>query len=150
MRVRAAQPADAPALALLLAALGSPVEPEALARRLERAAGVLDVLVAVEDGAPGGLAALQIVAGLQRDAPSARITAFVVREDLRRRGVARALMAAVEERARAAGCDRIQVVAADHRHDAHAAYEGLGFAPTGRRFVKRLDEEGANVEQPPA
>ena len=75
---------------------------------------------------------------LQRDGPAARLTALVVREDARGRGVARALVAAVEAAAREAGCVELHVTTANHRADAHAAYRALGFEDTGRRFAKRL------------
>jgi GNAT superfamily N-acetyltransferase len=71
-------------------------------------------------------------------APAARLTALVVRDDARGRGVARALVATVEEEARRAGCDRLHVTTANHRADAHAAYRALGFEDTGRRFAKPL------------
>lgn len=91
-----------------------------------------------DDGELLGLAALQIMHVLQRDAPAARLTALVVREDARGRGVARALVAAVEAAARAAGCDQLHVTTANHRADAHAAYQALGFEDTGRRFAKTI------------
>jgi GNAT superfamily N-acetyltransferase len=75
---------------------------------------------------------------LQRDAPAARLTALVVREDARGRGVAPALGAAGEAAAREAGCDHLHVTTANHRADAHAAYRALGFEDTGRRYAKRL------------
>ena len=67
-----------------------------------------------------------------------RIIAFVVREDARRRGIARALLAAVEAAARAAGCEHLHVTTAHRRADAHAAYTALGFSDTGLRFGKDL------------
>jgi GNAT superfamily N-acetyltransferase len=83
------------------------------------------------DDEPLGLAALQVMHVLQRDAPAARLTALVVREDVRGRGIARALIAGVEAAARAAGCDHLHVTVANHR--------ALGFEDTGRRFAKQLN-----------
>ena len=137
LQVRRAVADDLPGLAALLGELGYPTSPLELAGRLERLDG--DVLVAVaDDGEPLGLAALQILHVLQRDAPAARLTALVVRDDARGRGVARALVEAVEAAAREAGCDHLHVTTANHRADAHAAYRALGFEDTGVRFAKRL------------
>ena len=135
MQVRRAAPEDLPGLAVLLDQLGYPAESEEIARRLERLDGELFVAAGDE---PLGLAALQLMHVLQRDEPSARLTALVVREDARGRGVARALVVAVEAAARAAGCAQLHVTTANHRADAHAAYRALGFEDTGQRFAKRL------------
>lgn len=135
MQVRRAARHDLPGLAALLGQLGYPASAGELERRLRRLDG--DLFVAADDE-PLGLAALQILHVLQRDAPAARLTALVVREDARGRGVARALIAAVEAAAREAGCDHLHVTTANHRADAHAAYRALGFEDTGRRFAKRL------------
>jgi GNAT superfamily N-acetyltransferase len=137
LRVRRASATDLPGLAALLGELGYPASPSELEGRLERLDG--DVLVASDDGEPLGLAALQILHVLQRDAPAARLTALVVREDARGRGVARALIDAVEAAARQAGCDHLHVTTANHRSDAHAAYRALGFEDTGVRYAKPLN-----------
>ena len=136
MEVRRAAPRDVPGLAVLLEQLGYPASLEALEGRLERLDS--DLYVADDGGELLGLAALQVMHVLQHDAPSARLTALVVREDARGRGVARALVAAVESAARAAGCERLHVTTANHRADAHAAYRALGFEDTGRRYAKTL------------
>ena len=135
MQVRRAAPEDLPGLAVLLEQLGYPAEPERIARRLQRLDGELFVGAGDE---LLGLAALQVMHVLQRDDPVARLTALVVREDARGRGVARALVAAVEAAAREAGCAQLQVTTANHRVGAHAAYRALGFEDTGRRYAKRL------------
>jgi len=135
--VRHAGPHDVLAIALLLGELGYPVEPAALARRIERLPDTTTVFVA-DTGEVVGLAALDVRPGLQSDAPSARLVAFVVREDARGRGIARALLGAVEAAAREAGCEHLHVTAANRRTDAHAAYRALGFSDTGVRFGKDL------------
>jgi GNAT superfamily N-acetyltransferase len=136
VQVRHAAADDLPRLAALLGELGYPASPEDLERRLARLDG--EAFVAAAHGEPLGLATLQILHVLQRDAPAARLTALVVREDARGRGVARALVDAVSAAARHAGCDHLHVTTANHRADAHAAYRALGFEDTGRRFAKRL------------
>lgn len=135
MEVRRAAPRDVPGLAVLLEQLGYPTSLAGLERRLERLDS--DLYVA-DDGELLGLAALQVMHVLQHDSPSARLTALVVREDARGRGVARALVATIESAAREAGCERLHVTTANHRADAHAAYRALGFEDTGRRYAKTL------------
>jgi GNAT superfamily N-acetyltransferase len=112
VRVRRAAADDLPGLATLLGELGYPASPEELERRVARLDG--DVFVAASGGEPLGLAALQVLHVLQRDAPAARLTALVVRRDARGRGVARALVEAVSDAARRAGCDHLHVTTANH------------------------------------
>jgi ribosomal protein S18 acetylase RimI-like enzyme len=135
VQVRRAARHDLPGLAVLLDQLGYPAGPAQIEGRVQRLDG--DLYVAADDGLVG-LAALQVMHTLQHDAPAARLTALVVREDARGRGIARALVAAVEAAAREAGCDRLHVTTAHHRAGAHAAYRALGFEDTGTRFAKRL------------
>jgi GNAT superfamily N-acetyltransferase len=136
VNVRRAAPDDSAAIAGLLGQLGYPVEPAALEARFARLPESTTVFV-TDDVA--GLAALDVRQGLQHDAPGGRIVALVVREDARGRGVARALLEAVESAARAAGCVHLHVTTAHRRADAHAAYEALGYSDTGRRYGKDLD-----------
>ncbi len=71
MSVRRAGPGDVPAMALLLGELGYPVEPAALARRIERLPESTTVFVA-DAGEVVGLAALDVRPGLQSDSDSRR------------------------------------------------------------------------------
>ena len=137
MIVRPAGPGDVPAIAALLGQLSYPVEPDVLGRRMERLPAETTIFVA-DAGEVVGLVGLDVRQGLQHDAPGARIIAFVVREDARRRGIARALLATVEAAARDAGCEHLHVTTAHRRADAHAAYTALGFSDTGLRFGKDL------------
>ena len=107
-----AQPGDVPAIAALLGRLSYPVEPSCSSggwsgsRPRPRSSSP-------SAGEVVGLVGLDVRQGLQHDAPGARIIAFVVREDARRRGIARALLAAVEAAARAAGCEHLHVTTAN-------------------------------------
>ena len=145
LRVRAALPADAGAVAPLLAELGYPIAAAQVRSNLERLGrgGADRVLVAVRDGAPLGVLALHVIPLLHDARDVAWITALVVTERARGAGVGQALVAAAEEAARALGCVRIAVTSAERRADAHAFYARLGYAHTGRRFVKALEPPGA-------
>jgi len=67
-----------------------------------------------------------------------RLTALVVGEAARRRGLGRALVERVKAEARRLGCDRLEVTSSVHGEDAHAFYARLGFEERPRRFVTAL------------
>jgi GNAT superfamily N-acetyltransferase len=138
--IRLATAADADAIALLLGELGYPADPAAVPGRLERMLGEpgQSALVAQLDGRVVGLATVIVRHVLDADAPFARLAALVVAGNVRGRGIGRALVAAAEEIARAAGCSAIEVTSGDHRPAAHAFYRALGFSERPRRFLKRL------------
>ena len=74
-----------------------------------------------------------------RDDPIARITAMAVEESVRGSGVGSALVERLEERARAEGCDKIDLTTRKDREGAAAFYRRVGFEDTSLRFVKDLD-----------
>ncbi len=132
--------ADLPAFPELLAQLGYPTDPAALPGRVERIrAGGGRVLVARAGDRVLGLIALAFLPLIHHERPLARISALVVDQAARGRGVGRRLVAEVERIARAAGCDRIEVMSANHRAAAHAFYGALGYTEKPKRFVKALD-----------
>jgi GNAT superfamily N-acetyltransferase len=133
--VRRAEPRDVAALAGLLGELGYPVSRGQLRERIARLPESTTVFVTDDVSA---MAALDVRNVLQLDTPRAQVVALVVRADARGRGLARELLSALEDAARAAGCEHLTVVSGDHRPDAHAAYRALGFADTGVRFRKDL------------
>jgi len=141
LTIRAAEDADGEVIADLLRQLGYPATAEAIPGRLARMAAepANAVLVAAEDGRVVGLATVIVRHVIHDDAPFARLAALVVAEDRRGRGVGRALAAAAEEIARAAGCSSIEVTSGDHRPGAHAIYRELGYEERPRRFLKRLE-----------
>jgi N-acetylglutamate synthase-like GNAT family acetyltransferase len=139
MRVRAATAGDVDAIARLLAQLGYPATPDRVAPRLERLRAAGDeLLVAEVQGTVVGLANLHVSPSLEYDAPAGKLGALVVDERHRRAAVGRALVAAVEARARERGCGLLFLTTAERRSDAHAFYERLGFERTGRRYAKRF------------
>ena len=140
--VRPAADDDSEAIAGLLAQLGYPARPAQVAGRLARmlAEPGQSVLVATDEGRVVGLATVIVRHVLVDDAPFARLAALVVEDGHRGRGVGRALVAAAEEIARAAGCSAIEVTSGDHRPAAHRFYRGLGFEERPRRFLKRLEQ----------
>jgi GNAT superfamily N-acetyltransferase len=141
LTIRDAQDADAERIAGLLTQLGYPTQPSGVEARLERLAIVGDrVLVADLDGGAVGVAHLQVAPAIERDRPAAKIGALVVDAAYRGQGVGRALVQALEDEARARGCELLFVTTAEHRDDAHAFYERVGLEQTGRRYGRTLSE----------
>jgi N-acetylglutamate synthase-like GNAT family acetyltransferase len=140
MNIRDAERSDSPALVRLLEQLGYPAGEDAVLRRLERIEGSAAdrMFVAEVDGEVVGLAGIHVSPSIEHDADAAKVSAIVVDEAFRRRGVGAALLAAVESEARARGCGVVFLTTADRRVDAHEFYRGLGWEETGRRFAKTL------------
>jgi GNAT superfamily N-acetyltransferase len=132
--VRAAGPADAPAIAALLAELGYEAAPGDVEARLAGTAA----LVAEPDGEVAGVLTLAIVPVLHEPGGWCRITMLVVAARARRRGLARALVAEAEAIARGHGCIRIEVTSALHRDGAHEFYRGMGYGQVSEHFLKSL------------
>ncbi|TDU88022.1 ribosomal protein S18 acetylase RimI-like enzyme [Kribbella voronezhensis] len=144
MEIRPVQLADAGAVNELLAVLGYPQgEPQDTARRInawsDDPSGV--VYVAEEAGVVAGVIAVQLCPFFEREGSWGRITALVVSERARRRGVASQLMAAGESFARERGCVRMEVTSRQERSDAHEFYRRYGYDDqTGKssRFLRDL------------
>ncbi len=140
IEIRDARPKDAPVVASLLGNLGYPANAREAGARLRRLADdpASRVVVAVTSGGVVGLAAIHVMRLVERNAPTAVVTALVVAEAARRHGVGTALADALEREAKERRCDRLVLGSAERRADAHAFYTRLGYAHTGRRFVKEL------------
>jgi GNAT superfamily N-acetyltransferase len=138
--VREAKPGDLATITDLLGQLGYPSDQSAVAGRLERLAADPRswVFVALDDDRVVGLASVHVMPILERDDPTARITAMVVDEAARRSGVGRVLLERLEEVARAEGCGRIYLTTRYEREGAIAFYRRMGFEDTSLRFVKNL------------
>jgi GNAT superfamily N-acetyltransferase len=128
-------------VAVLLSQLGYPTTSTEVPGRLERLVTIdrATAFVAEVGGRVVGLATVHILSVLNRPRDVAWLTSLVVDESARGSGVGRGLVAAVEDFARASGCERLSVTTQEHRADAHAFYERLGLPQTGRRFGKQLD-----------
>lgn len=141
LTVRAAAPADADAVAHLLATLtGEPVTPAQAAERLAAvgATGMDAVFLAERDGQPVGLAALHWAPQLHRPALGARVLALVVAEEARGGGIGAALLDHCEAHVRAQGCGFMEITSDRARTDTHRFYVRQGYDATSLRFRKTL------------
>jgi GNAT superfamily N-acetyltransferase len=137
--VRSWTTADLPGLTELSAALGYPLETAELQARI----ALLDdddlLVVAELDGVVAGFVAARHDDHLA-EGPAVEVSAIVVDPAVHRRGVAGALMAAVEDWAGARGRAVIRLRANVVRDGAHRFYRARGFEAVKRStvFEKRI------------
>lgn len=141
-RIRAAAMGDASDVAPLLETLGYPCSRDEAAERIILILGDpgQHLLLAEVAGQTCGLVALEVRYSLTRGANHARITALVVSERCSRQGIGRRLLREVEGIARRAGAARIEVTSNVRRNEAHAFYQGCGYADGSRHFFKLLGD----------
>jgi GNAT superfamily N-acetyltransferase len=140
IEIRPCAPEDAPAVSALLGELGYDVSSEAAGKRVRRLneTGLDPTFIAGEDGQPLGLIALHRCHMIQYAAPVARITALVVHQRARRRGIGRLLIDHASRWAEQRGCELVELTSALNREAAHAFYRELGFEANSLRFRKPL------------
>ena len=138
--IRAGRRDDAGELARLIRVLGyDTTEADIAARWPEWESAETTVLVApMPDGTLAGLATLHRMAVLHRPRPVGRITALVVDERTRGKGVGRALVLAAETSLREAGCGLLEITSNLRLTEAHSFYEHLEYERTSFRFAKKL------------
>lgn len=141
VRVRAAEPDDAPRLAELLGQLDVSCGIDETRRRLERAAASPSraVIVASKSGEVVGFAELRQIPSLLLGETEAELLALVVDESGRRFGVGRALMDAAEAWTRSRGCRFLRLRTQVARLEAHAFYERLGYARLKTQHIYRKE-----------
>lgn len=136
--VRQPTDGDAEALARLATQLGYPADADAMPERVNRLAADRNAkaLVVVDDERVVGMITIHLRDTLNHATPIAQITLLVVDETVRSRGAGRALVEAAEAWAKERGVKRVAVTTALDRPGAHAFYERMGYAHTGRRYAK--------------
>ena len=143
MEIRPARAADAEALAVVFADWDHALEADAIVERLREWEGtpLASVLVAEVGEEVVGVAAVAASPQLARPGRFARLIGLAVRATHRRQGVAAALLRAVEDQARAWGCNRVELTSSRWRAEAPAFYEAMGYAdrsPEQARYVREL------------
>jgi GNAT superfamily N-acetyltransferase len=131
---------DAAAVSALLGELGYEVSSQAAAERVRQLneTGSDPTFIAGEDGRPLGLIALHRCHMIQYRNPVTRITALVVHQRARRRGIGRLLVDHALRWAAQSGCELVELTSALNRGEAHAFYRYLGFEGNSLRFRKPL------------
>jgi len=142
IEVRLTDPGDSLVVRELLDQLGYAFTVEEVRARLALLARQpADPVLLATDGDKGvGLIAMHWTAMLHHSQPVARITALIVREGARGKGVGRILVDAGAALARQAGCGLLELTTALHRTDAQAFYKALGFTASSlclRRALER-------------
>jgi GNAT superfamily N-acetyltransferase len=131
-------PDDAAALARLITQLGYPSTAEQVATRLTAMSSDYKTIVTEEDGVVTGMAGGMIALFVHCDGAYGRITALVVDQTMRGRGLGRALAAAIESWFIERGVTQVRVTSGLHREEAHRFYERLGYERTGFNYSKTL------------
>ncbi len=126
--VRAAGPADAPAVAKLLVEFnGEGLPAEALARRMEEVQDLETAFLGEWSGEAAGLLVLRLTPTLSGVDDWAEITEMYVRPQFRRKGIGRALMEAALDCGRRRGCREFHLLVDSSNVAAQAFYTELGF-----------------------
>jgi ribosomal protein S18 acetylase RimI-like enzyme len=137
--LRQASRADSSAISALLRQLGYEVPPPTVAKRLADPRTGDRVLLAQSRGGTvlGVIAYSQPIARLAEGGSFIRITTLVVDESARKSGAGRALVSAVEQRAKAEGATLTEVSSGrrEDRDAAHKFYPRLGYEDTGTKSV---------------
>jgi ribosomal protein S18 acetylase RimI-like enzyme len=140
--VRPATPDDATDLARMLDLFDRMgATPTQVAARMLACQSVLTTFLGELDGQPVGFACLRVVPHLQGDEPYAELTDIYVDAPVRRRGVARALIAEVEAAARTAGASEVVLITGFDNEGAQAAYRASGYANWALAMQKRFPDE---------
>ncbi len=144
LEIRAAQPADAPAVAELLALAGHTVPAATLALRLAAIRqGAGTALLALEWGPPSGIIVVDWRPTLLADDLAARITTLLVAPAERRRGIGRLLVKAGAQAARLAGGGTLAVTPGADSAEGAAFLLATGFEQRGALLLRGLRKHAA-------
>ncbi|MCV3276655.1 GNAT family N-acetyltransferase [Aeromonas hydrophila] len=136
--IRPAYVEDVVAMADLLGQLGYPVSPQVLRDRWLAPDPAREVLVACLGEAIAGVLVWHWLSPLHVAPAWGLISALVVDEGARGRGVGADLLVAAEERARAQGCSQLELSSSLKREGAHRFYLAQGYVERPKRFVKTV------------
>ncbi|MEP6602412.1 MAG: GNAT family N-acetyltransferase [Spartobacteria bacterium] len=140
LAIRRAELADATTLAALICELGYETRTAEMEMRLQSILkdSHYTTFVAVAEGRVAGMVGTFCHDSYEHNSPSGRILALVVSETMRRRGIARALIAAAENDLAQKNIRRVALNTRLERKDAHEFYESCGYVRNGFRFAKEL------------
>lgn len=138
MNVRKAEGPDCERLCVLIEQLGYSMGEAALKVRLnEYESSDRDlVLVAENEDHLIGMIVLHVTAPFHEERKWGRVSALVVFEGVRGKGVGRLLLEAADDFFLSKGCSRVELTSGDSRVDAHRFYLANGYEVKAKRFVK--------------
>ncbi|WP_080890639.1 MULTISPECIES: GNAT family N-acetyltransferase [Pseudomonadaceae] len=139
--VRDARRTDASAIARLLGELGYPANDDVIERRLQQHLNHADACLLVAEGGEGqllGFISLHFIVQLALEGDFCRISYLCVDSTARSQGTGERLVQAAEQRARARGCDRMELHCDVRREGAHRFYARLGYEDAPRYFRRPL------------
>ena len=138
--IRGPRAEDAAAIATLMTELGYPSDARDIPARLNALAGDPSSVVwlAELDGRVVAVGTGRVFPAINQNGLVAWLTALVVAERARGRGIGQQIVRAAEEWARSKGASRLALTSALHRDAAHQFYKNLGYEHTGVRLAKTL------------
>jgi len=142
MNIRKAEIKDAPFIQKLLGQLGYPVEQDLLVRRIE----ILSLnqehkdVVYELDGRITGFMSVHFIPQIAFDAEYAVISYLIVDDQVRSKGVGKALEEYAVDLAVSRECKRILLNSNARRTDAHRFYFRQGYEEYNKAFVKYLHQ----------
>jgi GNAT superfamily N-acetyltransferase len=151
VKVRLAHRADAVAVNELLDQLGYPQGGEAAtADRIQTWTEDPSSAVYVAEAGDGllGVIAVHVCPFFERDGSWGRITALVVSDRARGRGIGTHLVAAAESFAATRGCLRMEVTSADRRQAAHEFYRRRGYVDQAGKSSRLLRDLPSTDDRP--
>lgn len=140
IKIRKANLDDGEQVTGLLEELGYPNKPAFIRLKIEvlTKSDKDTVLVSELEGKVIGVAHLHIAEMLHEAGHIGRIMAIAVKNEHRRSGIGRALMASLEIIAQDAGCVSLEITGDIHHDAAQKFYKSQGYGKESKRFVKRL------------
>ncbi|MCK6256441.1 GNAT family N-acetyltransferase [Fictibacillus sp. KIGAM418] len=142
MLLREAEKKDIPELADLMGELGYPTETKAMEERFAKIAVHPDyhTIVAEKDAELVGMIGMFRGLSYEKDEPSIRIIALVVKEEVRNQKIGQQLLEQAEEWASRQGVRKLAVNTGKRRVESHLFYKNRGFEETGAGFYKSLEK----------
>jgi N-acetylglutamate synthase-like GNAT family acetyltransferase len=140
IHIRDAHKGDKEVIAGLLRELGYPNTPLFVMRKLDELNhdAKTKVIVAVAGSEVVGVASVHIVPLFHQEGNLCRITAIVVSQKQRKKGIGTRLIEYVEDYARSHRCIKVEITSGDQRTSAHQFYHQVGYKEVSRRFIKLI------------
>nr|WP_256353703.1 GNAT family N-acetyltransferase [Aeromonas sp. sif2433] len=134
--VRLAEQGDGVAMARLFEQLGYPAGALEIVDRLRQPDPAREVLLACLDAEVLGVLVWHLLQPLHLAPAWGLISALVIDESARGKGVGALLLAAAEARAQMQGCGQLELSSSLKREGAHRFYLAQGYLERPKRFVK--------------